>query len=874
MIKEKIIEKMGEKIIEKSKEILLEKGEERAKEMISEKKNEHFLEIYRRNLDETLLKKYGNEDFYDDLCRVLIANNNINLLLERCYNRDILDDESDEIFLDRIMQGVQGRPYNEVMVRKVLQHIGQCAFKSFNQIKNPEHNALKNVIKREGDKTRTVIIQSQEETVSFLEDYRKILSNISQSYYQTDNIVYANDITQGCKNPVKHFLGRENDIDSIIKILNQHEKNALWIFSMGGMGKTQLCRKLYYELKSQYEYIGWISYQGDLKHSLVSSIKKLDQTEDLEQEYKNAISYINSLGKRLLLFIDNFDTINDCIDDIEAMQCHVIVTSRNKNPDTFTGYQLDFLDFKDCKTIFQTFYTLEDNMIMNEIIHKTGYLVLAVELVAKTGQKLGLSLQEYYSKLEEKGFDIRTVVRSNWDNNGEKLNVALSKHFGIVFDLTALKSNLEAIYILKNFSVLPYLGVTQSDITEWLCLDKEENMLFELVDSGWLQRTSDMEYMMHPIISFTVKNEIAPSIQDCINLVTALSETILLEAGSNYLQIFNYLPYAVSVGEYFVNTNIIEYKLIVLYVRLAEVYRQNGEYDRAYDWGNEACDDLEHINNKKEKGLIGNLTYNIMSEICLDKRDCDDECEKWALRAVESDKEYEGELDDVRKSTSFHNLACAYIQLGDNEKALENEKIAERLRKENLNKKDVRLLNAYRNLAMIHRRMKHVDEAYSYQKMVIDTLEKIHIKEQEHPDFPVAYSLYSFILRDMGRIDDAIVYQEKATQIREKINSNDPKLAINYNNLGIFNLEDNKLKEAEMWQRKAIQTDLKNRNKNHPDVAIDFFNYAKILEALGKFSQAIKCLRISRRIEVKNDSDNIEEIDEMIFSIKEKYDLL
>lgn len=204
---------------------------------------------------------------------------------------------------------------------------------------------------------------------------------------------------------------------------------------------------------------------------------------------------------------------------------------------------------------------------------------------------------------------------------------------------------------------------------------------------------------------------------------------------------------------------------------------------------------------------------------------------------------------------------------------MENEKIAEHFREDNLNKRDVRLLNVYRNLAMIHRRMKNVDEAYSYQKIVIDALEIIHMKEQDHPDFPVAYSLYSFILRDMGRIDDAIEYQERATKIREKINKNDPKLAINYNNLGMFNLKGNKLEEAEMWQRKAIKTDLKNRNKNHPDVAVDFFNYAKILEALGKFSQAIKCLQISRRIRVKNACDNIEEIDEMIFSIKEKYDL-
>lgn len=461
MLKEKIIERLGEKIIEKSKEILMEESEEWAKTIISEKKREQFLEIYRRNLDETLLKKYGNEDFYDNLCQVLLADNNIDLILERCYNRDILDDESDETFFARITQEIQEESYNEVMVKNVLWHIGECAYKSFNQIKDPEHNALKNIIKREEDKTRTIIRQSQEETVKILEDHKKILSNINQAYTQKGNIIYANDITWGCKNPVRHFLGRENDIDSIKKILEQDEKTALWIYGMGGMGKTQLCRKLYFELKSKYEYIGWISYQGNLKHSLVNSINKLDKTGDLEQEYKNTISYINSFGKQLILFIDNYDTTNDYIDDIEAMQCHVIVTSRNKNPDTFTGYPLDFLDFKDCKTLFQTFYTLENNIIMNEIIHKTGYLALAVELVAKTGQKLGLSLQEYFFKLEEKGFDIRTVVKSNWDNNGEKLNTALSKHFVIVFDLTSLKSNLGGnIYIKKLFGSSLFRSLT------------------------------------------------------------------------------------------------------------------------------------------------------------------------------------------------------------------------------------------------------------------------------------------------------------------------------------------------------------------------------------------------------------------------------
>lgn len=148
MLKEEIIKNLGKNIIEKTKDILSEECEEYAKKILSENRDEDFLEKYKRSLDESLLKQYGNEDFYEDLCKVLLMNNNISFLLKRCYNRDIFDDASDEIFIDRIMQEFQGKPYNRSMVRTVLQHIGECAFKSFNELEDYELNKLKNIIKR------------------------------------------------------------------------------------------------------------------------------------------------------------------------------------------------------------------------------------------------------------------------------------------------------------------------------------------------------------------------------------------------------------------------------------------------------------------------------------------------------------------------------------------------------------------------------------------------------------------------------------------------------------------------------------------------------------------------------------------------------
>ena len=270
--------------------------------------------------------------------------------------------------------------------------------------------------------------------------------------------------SKGCKNPVMHFLGREHDIQAIMSILHENKelgrKNTLWIYGMGGMGKTQLCRYLYFELRKEYSFIGWITYQDNFMYSLVRSIQNIDKTGELEKDYSNAILYLNKLEGRVVLFIDNYDTKDNYLYDIEQLQCDMIITSRGVNPDTFCGYRLDFLSLTDCKRLFRTFYTIEESTSMNEIIHKAGYLTLAVELVAKTGQKLGISLVEFLKKLEEKGFDIGTVITSNWDNSGKRLNVALAKHFGIVFDLTDIKTDVESVYILNNMCLLPYLGVS------------------------------------------------------------------------------------------------------------------------------------------------------------------------------------------------------------------------------------------------------------------------------------------------------------------------------------------------------------------------------------------------------------------------------
>lgn len=709
-----------------------------------------------------------------------------------------------------------------------------------------------------------------------------VLNDLDSKY---NSCGVTNDISIGTKNTVKHFIGRASDLRKIKRIIHKekqnHQKVSLWIYCMGGMGKTQLCRKLYWDFHNQTCYIAWVTCNGDFKTSLVNSFVLKSSGDNLDESYKKIISTINEKGEDLILFVDNFDPKDKCLKDIESLKCNVVISSRYKNPDTFSGYMLGPIPFKFCKSLFKKFYKIEDNIYMNEIIHKTGYLTLAIELLAKTGQKNGWKLEQLYNKLEEKEFDIKTVINSNWDNCGERLNDEISKHFEKVFDLSIYNDDKQAMYILKNMSLFPYLSIEQYKIIDWLGLDEENNLLADLYDSGWLQ-CFGFEYVMHPVISYTIRKYHKPAFDECMCFVSSISQQIQITSSVPYLNSLIYLPFATSAGTYFKNPTFWNQKsselLALLFVRISEVYRYNGEYRNACNWAHLA--DQSWNNSLKNNGSLINNIYNTLSEVYLDMRDSDEKCAFWAQRAIEEDKLHP-DVDNIGRSTSYHNLASAYIQMGDIPNALTQQLNAVKIRELEANTKEskIRLANSYRNLAMIYRRLPDIDKAYHYITKVIDILNESYSPDCYHPDMSVAYNILSFVFRDKGKkepknktyIKQAIKYQLRATEIRERINKNDPKLAINYNNLGIFYLQDNNPHEAKEWMEKAIAVDLKNRHIQHPDLAGDYYNYSKVLIALGDTTNAIYYLNESKKIEETNkNSYNVAEINELLIQLNNK----
>lgn len=850
-------------IAEKILEVCIEKG----KTQYDIRKRDNKLHRYLGCLEQELLLKYDNSGLYEELYHVIKESDSLEKLLAFAQNQDTQEwtVTAHQMILE--MTEKCSDVYLRAQINEILQKIYQDAFAYFNNIDNDDLFKLKNHLEREGREIR--------QKMDAQSKMQKEISLMIQGDMLQDKKI-SEEITFGPPKPVAHFLGRKTemrDIEAIIeKNMQDHERVACWIYGMGGLGKTQLCRKLYIKLRNHFSYIGWIPYQGDFRTSLVESLywsEEKKSGENLEQRYRNALKYLQQLGTEALLFIDNYDDIEDCRADIERLSCHVIISSRSKNPDMFLGYPLGFLSLRECKKIFCNFYTLqeEEEAILNEVIHLAGYLTIAVELLAKTARKQNLTLLELYEVLQSRSFDIHTVIQSNWDNPGEALQEELTRHFEIIFDMTSIRRDIRKVRILQNFSILPYLSIEHREATEWLALERETSLLADLYESGWLEQSEDCKYSMHPLISYTVKKNDPPRVTDCLHLIQSLADRIHANEECDYLEIFTYLPYADAVGKYFrsrkSDTNMV---LCRLFCELAVAYEINGEYSIGYAWGQNAICYMKQLHDVDVE--FPNMIYNTMAEICLDMRNRDKECKEWSQKAVAYDEEHEGMISEILCSNSFHNLACAYIQLMDNDQAIKYEEMALKLRQKNFPEGHVKVLNVLRNLAMVYRREGSVVEAFNTQRKVIKYLQKLYSNQPKHPAFPVAYSIYSFILRDLNNLEGAIRYQMAATRIREHNNKNDPKLAINYNNLGVFLREYGNLEQAEYWQNKAIEMDLQLRGPNHIDLATDYYNYALILYEKQDYSQALFYLNEAWKIEDQAENGNTADIEELAQKIK------
>ena len=661
--------------------------------------------------------------------------------------------------------------------------------------------------------------------------------------------IHTRYITDSGKKAVQYFVGRIDELNDIKTQLELDTPQAIWIHGMGGLGKTQLCRKLFYDLDGKFPFLGCLTFDGNFKQSIVSQVACKKDTSDLECAYQDTLKFINRHRAGLVLFIDNVTKGSLDAEELKKLHCHVIVTSRDAAPDTFSEKALGFLSLSECKKLFYSYYKKKKDDSVNEVIHRAGYLTLAVELLAKTARNIDISTAELLAKLIDKSFDLKTVVETNWDNDEAAQNKAVSVQFGIVFSFSGIKDD-DKIYVLKNMAILPYLATRQKLLCEWLSLDEESSIFRQLYDSGWLQYSDEDGYLMHPIISYTVRAELSPLLNSCLKLIVSLIDAIERKRTKSIYEILEFAPYAQSIADYFIdNSKCIDDDnsryMVSLCIQLASLFYENFDFNVAFHYGSASQSIAESMDNIEKCHL--SQIYVLLASICIGIPSMGDEGLRYAELAMEytdsPNENFEDSLthqDAFSRSDIYIQLAASLGQQGkDLPRALMLANTALEICEE-LQPGPFRLGFIYRTMAFILRKSGDMNGACEYMERCIITMNALQNINPNHPDIANTYTVYAGFLLDINeRLDDAITYLQESLVIRERNNPNDAFIAQNLHNIAVAYYRKSDYELAIEYLVLAIREALKNSESKYLETANLHLKLARIQYIIGDYESAL-----------------------------------
>ena len=551
-----------------------------------------------------------------------------------------------------------------------------------------------------------------------------------------------------------HRESRKGELDQLTQILQQNEKIGL-LDGIGGIGKTEICKYLFHSCYVDgaiegIEYIGWLTYRGNLVQTFYEQILCEKDLESPEHAYYDALGYLQSLGGKLLLFVDNVDNLmaeDPKLKQLFDLNCKLVITSRIQF-DGLKSISIGALDEKWAKELFYTFYLREKNEdYFREIYNLTKGHPLSIELIAKTAQSSRLNLKEMVQQLRSTGFELPEMKENVIY---EEYNKILIEHLNRIFSLSKLSNTYKQI--LYRLSLLPIEPISVDELIQWKVGKTPEE--FEILfHRGWIYLEYD-GVVMHPVISDAIHGKSSKSYTIYQNMYVAMRNELELSgstrAHEKYMRMLTF--YHVVKRREFKRQEYAE-----LLNQIAVILKNMEEREEAIQLQEKAIKIKKQCGCGKPALFTGYnnlaLAYgrgNLRKYLIYCKK-----AEEIGRELFEEDPEEYA----LKFATTLNNLSLAYLNNGDleNAEAKQNESISIKI--EYRGEDCIELAQSYNNMAIVKKRQNEYDEAYRYQK------KSIAIKDA--PDF--ATHLYNMAGMENARENNeqAVYYIEMAIELWE-----------------------------------------------------------------------------------------------------------
>ena len=209
--------------------------------------------------------------------------------------------------------------------------------------------------------------------------------------------------------PCKHFCGRDAELDELHSMVL--DNSCVIITGIAGIGKSELVRAYAQKHRSEYAHFGYYFYKGRLK-TIIANIFSNPVIMDENLRYRKNLELLSSLGKSVLLIIDNINATpeeDECFDDLLELDCKIILTS-HKHYDDLCTYELQIFRSREyALELIGKFYDYQENdkSRLHQIMLDVGFHTYCIELCARMMSK-GLYTPKTLSRKLIGGF--RSIV--------------------------------------------------------------------------------------------------------------------------------------------------------------------------------------------------------------------------------------------------------------------------------------------------------------------------------------------------------------------------------------------------------------------------------------------------------------------------------